>query len=1004
MKTKIEKDSAVSIKRLTIYLLLTILAILIGGSLYLKSYFNSDKLEKMIIPKLEETLDREVVIEDISLKFLSGFGLRIDGFKILNSDGFKEEYLAQFDTFNLDVALLPLLHKEIEIKEVSLIKPIIALEVNQSGDKNYQFGVEHKNIENNSKESSQIGLDLNLDKLEIVDGRVRYLDQSSKLDIKLDNIESRSSILLNGREERLITAGESQIGNIVMLGLADNLRFKDLDFNLEHQLNFDLAEKVLNFEKLNLSLGGFNLKSSLNLLLGEDSLEIKEFNGKAGDSTIGLKAKLIDFSNPKLALDLKTDLKLKELLAKLPIELDLDLVGQLSSDISAKNLKLKEFKSSIKESNLKGNLELIGLSLANNKLPVELKDINGQIKVSDKELTVDNLVVGIAEDRIKGSLLVVAWKEMLTDIINQEASLGGNLNLALEADTLNLDKLIVADNSEELADKKDKKEDNKKAFYLPDFNLTANLNIGTLAYQGEQYQNIAGSFNIAEFKVKIDKLEVNKGDSKAAVSGLVDYEEFAKAGDSNQIDANLNLDSDLNLALIKKELERLDPKFKDYQFAGRIEADLRTGFSVKDVVKEPLDNLDKIKVLGDISLSGERIRVPQLTGEIGSLEGTVAFDDKDLKLLDGRINLAESDLAAKVSVSDWRKLLSSLQHNKSDGVIDIELDSKLLSLDELLSFLPTSKDSATKEEAEEKELAELLPDFKVNSQVNIKELKYQKLKTENLILKAGLNNKVISIDNFETNIEDGGIKSNGKIDLARENPSYQGKLKVDNIEINRILSFFTDFDNKLYGKINLDSNLGGVGLELNKILESATLQGEALVAKGELKNFILIDKLNSWFSLFDDNKLDFKDLDGSINLKGGKLYLNGFKSKTEFGELEFAGYSTLKGDLNYKLTYLISEKKSQKLDLKEKELFYAPQSKRVQLDFKLKGSVTKPELSWDKSIVEERAKKKVEEKVDKKLEEGKGKVEEEKEKAKDKIKEELEEKKDEIKNIFKGLF
>jgi uncharacterized protein involved in outer membrane biogenesis len=1005
MKPGLKKNNGLNIKRISVYLLLTILVILIGGILYLKSYFNSDKLEKMIIPKLEENLHREVIIEDISLKFLSGFGLRIDGFKILNGDGFKERYFTKFDTFNLDVALLPLLHKEIKIKEVNLIKPIVSLEVNESGEVNYQSVAKQENSDDKNKESSQIGLNFNLDKLEIIDGRVRYLDQSSNLDIKLENINSRITLLLDGKEDKLITAGESKIGNIVILGLANNLHFKDLGFNLEHQLNFDLVEQRLNFEKLNLGIGELDLSSKLQLILGEDTLQVDNFAGKVGSSTFGLKAELIDFSNPKLDLELKTDVKLKELLAKLPIELNLDLTGQVSSDISAKNISLKDIRKNIKNINLNGQIGLVDLKLNNNQLPVDLKEVDAQLKVNNKELRIDNFVIGVADDKVKSTLLVVDWKELVTDIINKENNLGGNIDLSLEADTLNLDKLIMTNSSVKSIEEKNKTEDNSKEIYLPDFNLVANLHIGSLAYQDSQYQNIDGKFKIADSIINIDKIEVNKDDSKVRINGMIDYRPFAQSGNIDQIDIDLNLDSDLNLAMVKEEIDKISPEFKEYNFAGRIKSDLKAEFAVKNLIVEPMNNLDKIKVLGDITLIGEQIRVRQLTQEIKTLEGRVRVDNKSLELLYGRLDLAESDLATKVSVSDWRKLLTALkEQKKSDVAIEIELDSNSLSIDELLALLPTTKKETTDEEVQEKELAELLPNFKVRSKVNINQLKYQRLKTEDLNLEAGFENKTISIDNFKINIKDGKIKSRGKIDLAKESPTYRGKLKVDNIEVNQILSLFTDFDNKLYGKINLDTKLGGTGLELDKILESATLQGEALIAQGELKNFILIDKLNSWFDIFDDNKLDFKDLDGNINLKDGKLYLNGFKSKTKFGELEFAGYSTLNGDLNYKLTYLISKEESSKLSLKEKELFYTPQTKQVQLDFKLKGTVTNPEFSWDKSIIEERAKQKVEEKVDKKLEEGKDKLEEEKEKAKDKIKEELEEKKEEIKDIFKGLF
>ncbi|WP_041667325.1 AsmA family protein [Acetohalobium arabaticum] len=134
-----EKKRKFSFKQVFIILILIGVLVVGGGLTYLKSYFDSNRLKKLVIPKLEAALNRNIEVKDINLKFWRGVGIRVDEVKIANDQGFNEKYLAQVDEFTVDIALLPLLQREIKIEEVKLVKPIIQLAKNESGEANYKF-------------------------------------------------------------------------------------------------------------------------------------------------------------------------------------------------------------------------------------------------------------------------------------------------------------------------------------------------------------------------------------------------------------------------------------------------------------------------------------------------------------------------------------------------------------------------------------------------------------------------------------------------------------------------------------------------------------------------------------------------------------------------------------------------------------------------------------------------------------------------------------------------
>ena len=381
-----------------------------------------------------------------------------------------------------------------------------------------------------------------------------------------------------------------------------------------------------------------------------------------------------------------------------------------------------------------------------------------------------------------------------------------------------------------------------------------------------------------------------------------------------------------------------------------------------------------------------------------NVEAKINTEKDSLKLEKLVLNQDKSNLLVSGIANNWPLVLKSLTGaaNKNQGSIKLNLSSTHLDLNSMLPQSSNSEEGASQEKSSPN-LAKLLPDLSISGAADIDKLRYQDFELSQIQTKFSSYNDLIKLLHLNLKAAQGEITGNGRLNLRTEEPTYNGDFKVSNLEVNRLLSTVTKFKDNLYGGLNLDLNFSGKGLELSQILNSLTIKGDLLVDNSKLTSKKIVSQINSNFNLLDKSELALGDLKGKINLTDGKLSLNKVKTVNEKHQIRFNGFSTLTGKLDYNIDYLLSPSQSDELDLKHKELLYAPNSEQVLLNLKLTGTTSDPKLKWDKSKLEEKIKEKAEEKA-------KEKLKEEKKKVKDKVEDELEKKKEELKDKFKSLF
>lgn len=228
-----------------------IIIIVVTLTLVVRNYLKSENLKALIIPRIEEATGREVNIESIDVSLFKGIVVR--DITIKSQD--KKENTLKVDRFILDYSLLPLLKKQLIIKEIRLESPHILIRRNREGIFSVEDIFKHKKKvarteelkKEQTEESFTLPVSIVTDRVIVNDAQLRFIDEQkvlpdvegiSDMEFKVSlkdvskipevkgtlNIE-RLSLFINGRE-------------IKTTGRIDMDR-KNIDFLLETLLNGD---------------------------------------------------------------------------------------------------------------------------------------------------------------------------------------------------------------------------------------------------------------------------------------------------------------------------------------------------------------------------------------------------------------------------------------------------------------------------------------------------------------------------------------------------------------------------------------------------------------------------------------------------------------------------------------------------------------------------------------------------------------------------------------------
>jgi uncharacterized protein involved in outer membrane biogenesis len=126
--------------RIVLIVLVVLVVLPVVGAAVVALTFDANRLKPRITAAIEQATGRAVTIDGpIRLGIALQPTLQVGDVKLANAPGFAPANMATLDTLDLRLALLPLLHRHIEIEQLDLGHPVIALQIDADGQNNWHF-------------------------------------------------------------------------------------------------------------------------------------------------------------------------------------------------------------------------------------------------------------------------------------------------------------------------------------------------------------------------------------------------------------------------------------------------------------------------------------------------------------------------------------------------------------------------------------------------------------------------------------------------------------------------------------------------------------------------------------------------------------------------------------------------------------------------------------------------------------------------------------------------
>ena len=170
-----------------VLLVLIVAALLIGPSFY-----DWNQHKQLIADEARKATGRALVIDgDISASILPMPTVSVAGIRFANAEGGSAPDMATLGTLKVRVALLPLIQGNVQIEEITLVKPVILLEKLPDGRGNWEItppaGAETAPAEPGSSGGMPA---ISLDNVNISDGTLIYRDAAAKSEQKIGGLNA----------------------------------------------------------------------------------------------------------------------------------------------------------------------------------------------------------------------------------------------------------------------------------------------------------------------------------------------------------------------------------------------------------------------------------------------------------------------------------------------------------------------------------------------------------------------------------------------------------------------------------------------------------------------------------------------------------------------------------------------------------------------------------------------------------------------------------------------
>ena len=259
--------------KITMVIVGVLVLLLVGLTLFVKSYLSSDRLKTIILPKAEAATGRKVHLDEINVSLFRGIVAK--GLSVKERDG--ERDFLKIGRFVLSYRLLPLLKKQLVISKIEVVSPSISIKKGREGRYNFSDITEKRSLEPqkpSGPERQGLPVSIVADRLFIRNASLTFVDEGKALPdiaIALD-AEFKGSVEKDG-------SPRMDFGLISLREMRAKL--KDKEVKVSGKIDMDAN----------------TIRANLQTMIGKDNIELsataKEYR-TAPDIVANIHAKTLD--------------------------------------------------------------------------------------------------------------------------------------------------------------------------------------------------------------------------------------------------------------------------------------------------------------------------------------------------------------------------------------------------------------------------------------------------------------------------------------------------------------------------------------------------------------------------------------------------------------------------------------------------------------------------------------------------------------------------------------
>lgn len=386
-----------------LWLVLFLVVVAIGAAVFLVTKVDPNEFKPQISQQVESLTGRKLNLKgDLEWRFYPWVGVTLNDFSLSNREGFAPDNMLEAAQVDVQLKLLPLISKQLEIGNIVLQSPKISLSLNEQGETNWddlasKGGATAPVIDKPEQAAGAMLGGLVVQGVDISQGDISWNDQTTNQNYRLENFNLSTGTIepgtpvtfeMNTGLSGTDLSGSAQIqtkGALLLNETMDAVRLE----GLSTQLNMDGTEAKLELTSLDFTLrsGMLNIKS----LSSEVSME--QVSAKASIAALSYALESQIASVIKLRYSGQYDIY--------PFEGE---VAELAFDASNNVLNLSGHKASLEYNEVPVAVSGTGLRVDLDKETLESPELN--IQLDDAKLNINLQLNGLMSDiKASGHLL-----------------------------------------------------------------------------------------------------------------------------------------------------------------------------------------------------------------------------------------------------------------------------------------------------------------------------------------------------------------------------------------------------------------------------------------------------------------------------------------------------------------------------------------------------------------------------------------------------------------------